>query len=116
MKAKSRTLAVSVLAVLLALRAALGGDDAAADAAGRGGAEDGIAVERLFGPEIPGKYKHPASFSELSESRSSEAARTARRASSSCTVGTPKTAMTASPMNFSTVPPWRSRQLLAVSK
>ena len=33
---------------------------------------------------------------------------TARRASSSCTPGTPKTAITASPMNFSTVPPWRS--------
>ena len=30
------------------------------------------------------------------------AARTARKASSSCTCGTPKTAMTASPMNFST--------------
>ena len=29
-------------------------------------------------------------------------------ASSSCTTGTPNTAMTASPMNFSTVPPWRS--------
>jgi len=38
----------------------------------------------------------------------STAARTARRASSSCTCGTPNTAITASPMNFSTVPPWRS--------
>src|SRR6185312_8457085 len=36
------------------------------------------------------------------------AARTARRASSSCRTGTPKTAKTASPMNFSTRPPWRS--------
>ena len=34
---------------------------------------------------------------------------TARSASSSCTAGMPNTAMTASPMNFSTVPPWRSR-------
>jgi len=41
--------------------------------------------------------------------RISAAARTARRASSSWTAGTPKTAITASPMNFSTVPPWRSR-------
>ncbi len=36
--------------------------------------------------------------------RSSTAARTARSASSSCACGTPKTAITASPMNFSTVP------------
>ena len=35
----------------------------------------------------------------------SSAARTARSASSSWTPGIPKTAMTASPMNFSTVPP-----------
>ena len=41
----------------------------------------------------------------INEARRSEAARTARRASSSCIVGTPKTAITASPMNFSTVPP-----------
>ena len=47
-------------------------------------------------------------FSRESLSRISAAARTARSASSSCTTGTPKTAMTASPMNFSTVPPWAS--------
>ena len=41
-------------------------------------------------------------------SRISAAARTARRASSSWTLGIPNTAITASPMNFSTVPPWRS--------
>ena len=35
----------------------------------------------------------------------------ARIASSSRTIGTPKTAITASPMNFSTVPPWRSSDL-----
>ena len=35
----------------------------------------------------------------------SSAARTARSASSSCAVGAPHTAITASPMNFSTVPP-----------
>jgi predicted neuraminidase len=28
-------------------------------------AADGIAIERLFGPEIPGKYKHPPSITEL---------------------------------------------------
>src|SRR5262245_897416 len=47
-------------------------------------------------------------FSTSRRSRICEAARTARSASSSCTVGTPNTAMTASPMNFSTVPPWLS--------
>ncbi len=36
------------------------------------------------------------------------AARTARKASSSCTSGMPNTAMTASPMNLATVPPWAS--------
>ena len=38
-------------------------------------------------------------------STSSRAARTARSASSSWATGAPQTAMTASPMNFSTVPP-----------
>ncbi len=38
--------------------------------------------------------------------RISKAARAARNASSSCSTGMPKTANTASPMNFSTVPPW----------
>ena len=28
-------------------------------------AADDITIERLFGPEIPGKYKHPASITEL---------------------------------------------------
>ena len=41
----------------------------------------------------------------LTASSSSRAARTARSASSSCAVGAPQTAITASPMNFSTVPP-----------
>ena len=36
---------------------------------------------------------------------SSSPARTARCASSSCATGTPQTAITASPMNFSTTPP-----------
>ena len=40
--------------------------------------------------------------------RISTAARTARTPSSSCTTGIPNTAMTASPTNFSIVPPWRS--------
>jgi hypothetical protein len=38
-------------------------------------------------------------------STSSRAARTARSASSSRATGAPQTAITASPMNFSTVPP-----------
>ena len=41
-------------------------------------------------------------------SRIASAARTARSGSSSCATGAPKTAITASPMNFSTVPPKRS--------
>ena len=28
-------------------------------------AADDIVIERLFGPEIPGKYKHPPSITEL---------------------------------------------------
>ena len=43
----------------------------------------------------------------LQRARMLAAARTARSASSSWTVGSPKTAMMASPMNFSMVPPWR---------
>ncbi len=49
-----------------------------------------------------------SSFSPSSASPISAAARTARSASSSRILGTPNTAMTASPMNFSTVPPCRS--------
>ncbi len=41
----------------------------------------------------------------VSRDRMPSAARTARSGSSSCAVGTPNTAMIASPMNFSTVPP-----------
>ena len=41
----------------------------------------------------------------VTASTNSSAARTARSASSSCAVGAPHSAMTASPMNFSTVPP-----------
>jgi hypothetical protein len=43
-----------------------------------------------------------------SVARISSAARAARTTSSSCRRGTPNSAMTASPMNFSTTPPWRS--------
>ena len=43
-------------------------------------------------------------------------ARTPRSASSSCAVGTPKAPTTASPMNFSTVPPKRSMMVRAASK
>ena len=51
-----------------------------------------------------------------SASRISTAARRARSASSSWTTGRPKTAITASPMNFSTVPPWRSTAAFIRSK
>ena len=46
-----------------------------------------------------------ASFSSSIASRMRRPARTARSASSSCATGAPNTAITASPMNFSTVPP-----------
>ncbi len=48
-------------------------------------------------------------------SRSSTAERTARSASSSVATGIPNTAITASPTNFSTVPPWRSSTTRAAS-
>ena len=46
----------------------------------------------------------------------SRAARTARSASSSVATGVPQTAITASPMNFSTVPPYRSISRRQTSK
>ncbi|OLE30652.1 MAG: hypothetical protein AUG43_02675 [Actinobacteria bacterium 13_1_20CM_3_68_10] len=49
-----------------------------------------------------------ASLSSTIASRIAIAARTARSGSSSWAIGAPKSATTASPMNFSTVPPWRS--------
>ena len=57
-----------------------------------------------------------SSFSCSSAPCMPAAARTARRASSSCSRGRPKTAMTASPMNFSTTPPCRSSSARMVSK
>ena len=64
-----------------------------------GGSDEDLAALRPIRPSIP---------SSRIASRISTAARTARRASSSCTAGNPNTAITASPMNFSTTPPWRS--------
>ena len=49
-------------------------------------------------------------------STSSSAARTLRSASSSWATGAPQTAITASPMNFSTVPPYRLMTSVARSK
>jgi hypothetical protein len=46
--------------------------------------------------------------SSRAQSRIASAARTARSGSSSCAAGAPNSAITASPMNFSTVPPNRS--------
>ena len=57
-----------------------------------------------------------SAFMGISALRISAAARTARSASSSCSVGTPNTAITASPMYFSTVPPWRSSTTRISSK
>ena len=47
---------------------------------------------------------------------SSSAARTARSASVSVATGVPQTAITASPMNFSIVPPYRAISVRARSK
>ncbi len=57
----------------------------------------------------------PSERSSSIVSRIRSAERTARSASSSCATGAPKTAMTASPMNFSTVPPNRSMSVLTRS-
>ena len=54
---------------------------------------------------IPIRTSMPSS---VAHSRIASAARIERSGSSSCATGAPKIAMAASPMNFSTVPPWRS--------
>ena len=67
-------------------------------------------------PILPASSMAAPSAGEARRSRISTAARTARSASSSCTCGIPNTATTASPMNFSTVPPWRSIAVRISSK
>ena len=62
------------------------------------------------------KSRSSVAFSSESAGPRSTAARIARRASSSWAVGIPKTAIAASPMNFSTVPPWRSSAPRTASK
>ena len=57
-----------------------------------------------------------SSLIAVSPSRIASAARTARSGSSSCACGMPKTAITASPLNFSTVPPRASISRVASSK
>src|SRR3990170_2315234 len=54
--------------------------------------------------------------SSTTESRMARAARVARCASSSCACGTPNAARTASPANFSTIPPCWATQRETVSK
>ena len=66
-----------------------------------------VACDHLPGVDAdPGLDAHAEGALELvrvaNAARSSRAARNARSASSSCSTGIPKTAMTASPMNFST--------------
>ena len=53
----------------------------------------------------------PRSAARISAARGRRAGRRPR-----ATTGIPKTAMTASPMNFSTVPPWRSTIVAQSSK
>ena len=109
------------------------------DLAGRGGLfqacrhVDGVAASRSSGRPArrrpPRRCSRPirqasviprsrssSGFNASSAARISLAARTARSASSSWTCGTPKTAITASPMNFSTAPPWRSIAARIASK
>src|SRR5215211_9038023 len=62
---------------------------------------------------IPTLASRPSS---LTESMIESAARTARSASSSCAVGTPNAAMTASPANFSTIPPCETTHCWTRSK
>ena len=62
---------------------------------------------------IPIRTSSPSS---LTDSRIPSAARTARSASSSCAWGMPNAAMTASPANFSTSPPWVMTQWETLSK
>ena len=59
--------------------------------------------------------RRSAPSSRTASTRSS-AARTARSASDSVATGVPHTAITASPMNFSTTPPYRPITVVAVSK
>ena len=60
----------------------------------------------VFTPTRTDRASDPsAAFSSSIASSNANPARTARSGSSSCTVGAPNTAITASPMNFSTVPP-----------
>ena len=66
---------------------------------------------RAARPEIPASVPSWATAATRSS-----AARTARSASPSAAVGVPHTAMTASPMNFSTTPPYRPITVRATSK
>ena len=67
-----------------------------------------IASPVLTAARICSSSSGSASSMSAIESRTAIAARTARSASSPYATGAPKTAITASPMNFSTVPPNRS--------
>ena len=61
----------------------------------------GGTVEKFIGDAVMAVWGTPVA----QEDDPARAVRTARSASSSCATGVPQTAMTASPMNFSTVPP-----------
>ncbi len=69
----------------------------------------------LFTPSRIGR-RSPSAGSARTRSRSSRAAASARSASSPCAVGRPKTAIKASPMNFSIVPPWLSTTSRPIAK
>ena len=83
------------------LQPARGVDEVAGDHALVRGAERD---RRLAGQDAGARLDRRARASRTASTRS-RPARTARSASSSWATGAPHTAMTASPMNFSTVPP-----------
>ena len=68
----------------------------------------GRASSRISASPVVTAIRTCASSLPRAHSRIASAALTARSGSSSCATGAPKSAMTASPMNFSTVPPWCS--------
>jgi hypothetical protein len=89
------------------LEARRGVDGVTDSAVGRAGHEHLTRVDPIrAASEMPDDAARSA-FNASRASCISKAARTARSASSSWLVGTPKNATTASPMNFSTFPLWR---------
>ena len=82
----------------------------------RGVPSPGTRTSPVVTPTLAVNGKGEPAASSARRTWISIAARTARRASSSWATGSPKTAETASPMYFSTLPPWRSIAPRAAAK